>query len=96
MVPCSKVRTTCTRKEILDCLPLVVLYVLLVMAEICGSSTSMLALMLEAGAHGVVVMTILPFLLRRTSMGRASLLLHLVSSSVMIEYSLGRVGVISD
>jgi len=95
VLPRSKVGTACTRKEIPDCLSLVVLHVLLVMAEICGNSASMLALMLEAGARGAVVMTILPFLLSRTPIGRASLLLHLVSSSVMIECSLGRVGVMS-
>ena len=77
------------------CLSLVVLHVLLVIAEIWGSSASILALMLEAGARGAVVITILPFLLRRTPIGRASLLLHLVSSSVIIACSLGRVGVMS-
>jgi len=77
------------------CLSLVVLHMLLVMAEIWGSSASMLALRLEAGVRGAVVITILPFLLSRTPMGRASLLLHLVSSSVIMAYNFGRVRVMS-
>ena len=95
VVPHSKVGTACTRKEMPACLSLVVLHVLLVMADICGSSASMLALMLEAGARRAVVITTLPFFLRRTPIGRASLLLHLVSSSVIMGCSLGRVGVMS-
>ena len=95
-MPHSNVSTACTRKEIPDCLSLVVLYVLLVIAEIRGNSASMFALMLEAGARRVVVITILPFLLDRTPIEKASLLLHLVSSSVIIECSLGRVGMMSN
>ena len=55
----------------------------------------MLALMLDAGALGAVVITMLPFLLWRTPIGSASLLLHLVSASVMMPCSLGSVGVMS-
>jgi len=55
----------------------------------------MLALMLDAGALGVVVITMLPFLLLRTPIGNASLLLHFVSSSVIMLCSLGSVGVMS-
>ena len=95
VVPRSNVGTACTRKEMPACLSLVVLHVLLVMAEIWGSSASMLALMLEAGTHGAVVITILPFLLSRTPIGRASLLLHLVSSSLIMACNFGRVGVMS-
>jgi len=95
VVPHSKVGTACTRKEMPACLSLVVLHVLLVMAEIWGSSASMLPLMLEAGAHGAVVIIILPFLLSRTPMGRASLLLHLVSSSVILACNFGSVRVMS-
>jgi len=95
VVPRSKVSTACTRKEMPACLSLMVLHVLLVIAEIWGSSASMLALMLEAGARGAVVITILPFLLSWTPMGRASLLLHLVSSSVIIACNFGRVGMMS-
>ena len=79
VVPSSKVGTACTRKEMPACLSLVVLHVRLVMADIWGSNASMLALMPEAGARGAVVITILPFLLRRTPIGRASLLLWLRS-----------------
>jgi len=95
VVPRSKVGTTCTKKAIPACHSLVVLHVLPVSAEICGRRASILALMLDAGARRAVVTTILPFLLRRTPIGRASLLLHLVSSSVMIPCNLGRVGVMS-
>jgi len=55
----------------------------------------MLALMLDAGALGAVVMTMLPFLLWRTPIGSASLLLYFVSSSVMMLCSFGRVAVMS-
>ena len=55
----------------------------------------MLALMLDAGPLRAVVMTMLPFLLWRTPIGSASLLLHLVSSSVMMLCSLGNLGLIS-
>jgi len=55
----------------------------------------MLALMLDAGALGSVVITILPFLLWRTPIGRASLLLHLVSLSMIMLCSLGKMGVMS-
>jgi len=95
VVPRSKVGTACTNKAIPACRSLVVQHVLRISAEICGRRASILALMLDAGAQGAVVTTILPFLLRHTPIGRASLLLHLVSSSVMIPCNLGRVGVIS-
>jgi len=95
MVPRSKVGTAWMRKAIPACLLLVVLQVLFVMADIWGSRASILALMLEAGAPGAVVTTMLPFLLRHTPIGSASLLLHLVSSSVITACSLGRVGMIS-
>jgi len=91
----SKVGTACTKNTIPACYSLVVLHVLPVSVEICERRASILALMLDAGARGAVVTTILPFLLRRTPIGRASLLLHLVSSSVMISCNLGRVGVMS-
>jgi len=55
----------------------------------------MLALILDAGALGAVVTSMLPFLLKRTPIGRASLLLHFVSSSVMMPCSLGRVEMMS-
>jgi len=55
----------------------------------------MLALMLDAGALGAVVITMLAFLLWRTPIGSASLLLHLVNSSVMMLCSLGSVRVMS-
>ena len=55
----------------------------------------MLALILDASALGTVLITMLPFLLWRTPIGSASLLLHLLSSSVMMLYSLGKVGVMS-
>jgi len=63
VVPLSKVGTACIRKAIPDWRLLVVLHVLPVSAQICGRRASMLALMLEAGALGVVVITMLPFLL---------------------------------
>jgi len=95
LVPRSKVRTACTRKAITDWRSLVVLQALPVSAEIWGRRASMLALMLDAGALGAVVITILHFLLWRTPIGSASLLLHFVSSWVMILCSLGSVGVMS-
>jgi len=95
VVPLSKVGTACTRKEIPTWCSLVVLQVVSISAEIWGSRASMLALMLDAGAVGAVVTTMLPFLLRRTPIGRASLLLHFVSSAVMMPCSLGRVRVMS-
>jgi len=95
VMPRSKVGTACTRKEMPACRSLMVLHVLLVMAEIWESSASMLALMLEVGARGAVVITILPFLLSQTSMDRASQLLHLVSSSVIMVCNFGRVGMMS-
>ena len=95
VVPRSKVGTAWMRKAIPACLSLVVLHVLFVMADIWGSRASILALMLEAGARGAVVTTMLPFLLRRTPIGRASLLLHFVSSSVITACSLSRLGVMS-
>ena len=95
VVPRSKVGTACTRKEIPAWRSLVVLQVVPVSAEIWGRGASMLALMLDAGALGAVVTTMLPFLLRRTPIGRASLLLYFVSSSLMMPCSLGRVGVMS-
>jgi len=95
VVPPSKVGTACIRKAIPDWRSVVVLQVLPVRAEIWGRRASMLALMLDAGALGAVVITMLPFLLWRTPIGSASLLLHLVSSSVMMPCSLGSVGVMS-
>ena len=56
----------------------------------------MLALMLNAGALVAVVITMLPFLLWHTPIGSASLLLHLVSSSVMMVCSFGSVRVMSN
>jgi len=56
----------------------------------------MLALMLDAGARGAVVTTMLSFLLWGTPIGSASRLLHLVSPSVIMVGSFVRVGVISD
>jgi len=55
----------------------------------------MLALILGAGALWAVVITMLPFLLRWTPIGSASLMLHFVSSSVIIPCSLGKLGVMS-
>ena len=55
----------------------------------------MLALMLDVGALGAMVITILSFVLWYTPIGSASLLLHLVGSSIIILCSLGRVGVMS-
>ena len=95
VVPLSKVGTTWIRKAIPDWRSLVVLHALPVSAEIWGRRASMLALMLDAGALGAVVITMLPFLLWRTPIGSASLLLHFVSSSVMMLCSLGSVGVMS-
>jgi len=51
------------RKVIPDWCVLVVLHVLPIGAEVCGRRASMLALMLHAGALGVVMITILPFFL---------------------------------
>jgi len=56
----------------------------------------MLALMLDAGALGAVVITMLPFLLWHTPIDSSSLLLHLVSSSGMMPCSFGSLGVIFD
>jgi len=95
VVPLLKVGTAWTRKAIPDWHSLVVLQVLPVSAEICERRASMLALMLDAGALGAVVMTMLSFLLWRTSISSASLLLHFVSSLVMILCSLGNLGLIS-
>jgi len=95
VVSCLKVGTACTRKEIPAWRSLVVLQVVPISAEIWGRRASMLALMLDAGALEAVVTTILRFLLRRTPIGRANLLLHFVSSSVMMLCSLDRVGVMS-
>jgi len=55
-----------------DCFSLVVLHVLLVIAEICSSSASMLALMLDADACGAVVMMMLSFLLKRAALAAAT------------------------
>jgi len=52
------------RKVILTSRSLVILQVLFVIAEIWGSGASMLALILEAGAHAAVVTTILFFTLK--------------------------------
>jgi len=95
VVPLSKVGTAWMRKAISDWRSLLVLHVPPVSAEICGRRASMLALMLDASALGAVVSTMLLFLLWRTPIGSASLLLHLVSSSVMMLCSLGSVGVMS-
>jgi len=95
VVPLSKVGTAWTRKATSDWPLLVVLHVLPIRADICGRRVSILALMLDAGALGAVVITMLPFLLWGTPIGSASLLLHLVSSSVIILCSFGRVGVMS-
>jgi len=84
VVPLSKVGTAWIRKAIPDWHSLVVLHVPPVRAEIWGRRASILALMLDAGALGAVVMTMLPFLLWRTPIGSASLLLHFVSSCVMM------------
>jgi len=56
----------------------------------------MLALMLDTGALGAGVITMLPFLLWHIPIGSVSLLLHLVSSSVIMLCSFGIVGVMSD
>jgi len=56
----------------------------------------MLAPMLDAGARGAVVTTMLRFLLWHIPIGSASQLLDLVSSSVIITCSFGRVAVMSD
>jgi len=93
VMPRSKVGTACMRKEIPAWRSLVVLQVVPDSAEIWERRASMLALILDAGALGVVVTTMLPFFLRRTPIGRASLLLHFVSSAVVMPCSLGRVGV---
>jgi len=95
VVPRSKVGTVCMRNVIPNWHSLVVLYVFPTNAEICERRASMLAFILDAGALGAVVITILPFLLWRTPRGSASLLLHLVSSSVIILCSSSRVGEIS-
>jgi len=63
VVPLSKVGTAWMRKAIPDRRSLVVLHVLPIMGEICGRRASMLALMLNAGALGAVMITMLPFLL---------------------------------
>jgi len=55
----------------------------------------MLALMLDAVALGAVVIIMLLFLLWRTPIGSTSLLLHLVSSLVMMLCSLGHMRVMS-
>jgi len=56
----------------------------------------MLALMLDAGARGAVVTTMLPFLLWHTPIGSASRLLHLVSSFVIMACSFGKVEMMSN
>ena len=83
------------RKAIPDWCSLVVLHALPVRAEICSRRASILALMHDAGALGAVVITILPFFLWRTPISRASLLLHFVSSSMIMLCSFGRVAVMS-
>ena len=83
------------RKAIPDWRSLVVRQALPVNAEIWESRASMLALMQDAGALGGIVITMLPFLLWRTPICSANLLLHLVSSSVMMLCSFGRVEVMS-
>jgi len=95
VVPLSKVGTPWLRKAIPDWRSLVVLHALPMSAEICGSRASILALILDAGALGAVVITMLCFLLWRTPIGSANLLLHLVSSSVMMLCSLGSMAVMS-
>jgi len=95
VVPFLKVGTAWTRKAIPDWRSLVVLHALPVSAEICGRRASMLALMLDADALGAVLMAMLPFLLWRTPIRSASLLLHFVSSSVMMLCSLGNLGLMS-
>jgi len=95
VIPLAKVGTAWMRKAIPDWHSLVILHVLTISAEICGSRASMLALMLDTGALGAVGSTMLPFLLWCTPIGSASLLLHLVSSSVIMLFSFGRVGVMS-
>jgi len=95
VVPLSHVGTAWMRKAIPDWRSLVVLHVLPVRAEIWGRRASMLALMLDAGALGAIVMPMLPFLLWRTPIGSTSLLLHFVSSSMMMLWSFGKVAVMS-
>ena len=95
VVPLSKVSTAWMRKAIPDWRSLVVLHMLPVRAEICRRRVSILALMLDTGALGAVVITMRPFLLWRTPIGSASLFLHLVTSSVMMPSSFGSVGVMS-
>jgi len=95
VVPLSKVDTAWTSKTIPNWHALVVLHVPPVSAEICRRRASILALILDAGSVGVLVITMLPFLLWRTPIGSASLLLHLVCSLVMILYSLGSLGMMS-
>jgi len=95
VVPRSNLGTSCMRKAIPDWHSLVVLQLLPVSVEIWGSRASMLALMLDAGALVAVVITMLSFLLWRTSIGSASLLLHFVNSSVIMLYNLGKIGVMS-
>jgi len=84
------------RKAIPDWHSLVVLHILPVSAELYRRRALILALMLDAAALATVVITMLPFLLWRTSIGSASLLLQLVSSSVMMPCSFGTVCVMSD
>jgi len=95
MVPRSNVGTACMRQVIADWRLLVVLQLFPVSAEIRGKRASMLALKFDAGTLGAVVITILPFLLWRTLIGSTSLLLHVVSSSVIMLCSLDKVGVMS-
>jgi len=68
---------------------LVVLHVPPVSAEICGRRASILALMLDAEALGVVVITMLPFLLWRTPIDSASLLFWLPVEMIRSLSSLG-------
>jgi len=72
VVPLSKVWSACIRNAMPDSRSLVVLQVLPVSAEICGSRASMLALMLDAGPRGAAVTMMLPFLVRHTTIGRAT------------------------
>jgi len=67
-------QTEYIRKAIPDWRSLVVVQLLSISVEIWGRRATMLALMLDDGALGAVVITMLPFLLWHTPIGSASLL----------------------
>jgi len=96
VVPLSKVGTPCMRKVIPYWCSLVVLHVLPISADICRKKASILVSILDADTRGAVVVSMLSFLLLRTPIGSASLLLHLVSSSIMMLCYFGSMSVMSD